>query len=91
MSDTEDRRNPRKELRLKLLKGTHAGLKIQACKLQLSMQAILEELTVLVVQEDPYLTKKLQELYRRKQDRTVRALSKTDAESLLDHIEEMKG
>ena len=80
----------RKTIHTKLLTDTHAGLKIQAARLKLSMQAILEELAIHVVQEDPYFIDILKELRRRKIAREVEALTATDADSLLNHLEELK-
>jgi adenylate kinase len=78
----------RKEIHVKLLVDTHAALKVQSCMLKLSMQAIIDELATMVVEEDPYVIRRLKELARRKREREAAALSKTDADTLLDLIEE---
>ena len=80
----------RKTLHIKLLTDTHAGLKIQAIRHKLSMQAVLEELAIRVVQEDPYFIDVLKELARSKREKEVKSLASTDADSLLDHLEELQ-
>ena len=78
----------RKSIHIKLLSDTHAGLKIQSCRLKLSMQAIMDELAALVVDGDLYIMRKLEDAARRKRDKETKALYDTDAESLLDIIED---
>lgn len=80
----------RKGIHVKLLSETHTGLKLQACRLKLSMQAILDEMASLVAMGDPYVIGVLEDLARRKRDRQARELSVADAESLLDHLEDMR-
>ena len=80
----------RKTLHLKLLTDTHAGLKIQSIRYKLSMQAVLEELAIRVVQEDPYIIGILKELVRSKRAKEVKALASTDADSILDHLEDLQ-
>lgn len=80
----------RKCIHVSLMTNTHAGLKIQAAKLKLSMQAILDELANMVASEDPYVMKHLHELKRMKRRREASILSSTDADTLLDHIEQLE-
>lgn len=77
----------KKSIHIKLLSGTHAGLKAQAGRLGLTMQAIIDELAALVAQGDPYIIKHLEEMARMRKEREARALASTDADSLLDHLE----
>ncbi len=79
----------RKKFHIKLLSETHVAFKIQAFRLKLSMSTIMQELIDLVVNEDPYIMKILHDLKKRRISREVRQLSNTDADSILNYIEEM--
>lgn len=85
-----DELDKRKDLHLKLLAETHAALKIQACHLKMSMQLIMNELAILVTEDDKYIMQKLREIAKRRKNREAAALASTDADSLLNHIEEMR-
>lgn len=78
----------KKTLHIKLLTDTHAGLKVQSAKLKLSMQSILEELSIKVVEGDPYINNILKEASRRKREKQVQQLADSDADSLLNYIED---
>lgn len=78
---------PRKSVHISLLANTHAELKVRAFKLKLTMQDVLSVATHLIVQEDPYITRKLLEYARQKRDKQARALEITDADTMLDEIE----
>ena len=79
----------RRGLHIKLLLETHVGLKLQSCKLKLSMQSIMDELASMVVEEDPHIMRRLKDLSLRRREREVRALNASDTDSLLDHIENL--
>ena len=76
----------KKGVHVALLSDTHAGLRIVLFKKKLSMQAALEECSQRIALEDPYMMRMLDELADRKKQKLVKALSSTDAETLLDAI-----
>ena len=78
----------RKTIHIKLLTDTHAGLKVQSALMKLSMQAILEELALKVVECDPYFMDILKEASRRKRTKQVQELASTDADTLLNYLED---
>lgn len=80
----------RRNLTIKVLDGTHAGLKVQAAQLGLPMQTILEELICMVAQGDPYIIEHMSDLARQRKMRKMAALSSTDADTLLQHIEDVR-
>jgi len=79
----------RKKFHIKLLSETHVAFKIQAFRLKLSMSAIMQELIELVVNEDPYIMNLLRDLKKRRISRQIKHMSNTDADSILNYIEEM--
>jgi histidyl-tRNA synthetase len=77
----------RKSVHVKLLTDTHANFRIASFKLKLSMQEMFEEFAQRVIIEDPKVMKILDELSKRKKEKTVKKLSRSDASTLLDIID----
>ncbi len=77
----------RKSVHVKLLSDTHANFRIASFKLKLSMQEMFEEFAQRVIAEDPKVMKILDELSKRKKEKLVKKLSKSDASTLLDIID----
>ena len=77
----------RKSVHIKLLTDTHAEFRIASFKLKLSMQEMFEEFAQRVIVEDPRVMKILDELAQRKKEKTVKKLSRSDADALLDIID----
>lgn len=77
----------RKSVHVKLLTDTHANFRIMSFKLKLSMQEMFEEFAQRVIIEDPKVMKILDELSKRKKEKTVKKLSRSDASTLLDIID----
>jgi t-SNARE complex subunit (syntaxin) len=78
----------RKGVHISLLKETHAAFRIKAFQYSLSMTEMFEEFARLVIEEEPAVKKILDQLIERKRNKEVKKLSKTDAESLLNLIDE---
>jgi len=76
----------RKSVHINLTKDTHAALRIKLFENHLSMQEVFENLAVQIVEEDPYMTKLLEEIAVRKRERSTSKFNKTDAESIYDAI-----
>jgi len=78
----------RKCIHIKLMTETHAGLRVELLQRKLSMQEVFEEVAQRIVAGDPTLAKILDQTYEKKKTRAIRQLSKTDADTLLDLIED---
>ena len=78
----------KKSLHINLTRETHAALKICSFKHRLSMQEIFEELAVRITVDDPYMISLLNELTKRKKDKTIKKISDMDAESIFKAIED---
>jgi hypothetical protein len=83
----DPRPNIRKGIHIALMEDTHAGLRIKLFEKKLSMQETFEELAQLIAAGDPRLMRIIDGIVDRKKNRTVRSLSNTDAQTLLDVID----
>ena len=78
----------KKSLHVNLTKETHAALRITSFQYHLSMQEIFEELACQIVEDQPYMVGVLQDMSRRKKKRESKKMSRTDAESIFQAIED---
>jgi len=81
-----DHLEPRKDIHIKLMRETHSAFRIASFNHKLSMQEMIEEFAALVVEEDPRAMKIIKDLKRKKRDRAISRITKTDSETLYDII-----
>lgn len=72
-----------------LLTDTHSYLRIELFKRKLSLQEAFEEFAQLVASQDARVIRVLDDLQQKKRDKLIYKLSRTDAESLYEVINEM--
>ena len=80
----------RKSLHINLTRETHASLRMICFKHKLSMQEVIEELAIQVIEEQPYMLDMLHGLSNKKRTNAINSakLAKTDAESIFKVIED---
>ena len=79
----------RKSIHINLTKDTHAALRINLFKRGLSMQEVIEALSISIVDGDSYLNNLLDKIeYNKKNRVTVKKINTTDAESIFEAIED---
>tara|TARA_Y100000593_G_scaffold85050_1_gene161487 strand:- start:267 stop:554 length:288 start_codon:yes stop_codon:yes gene_type:complete len=78
----------KKTIHFKITRESHSKLRIACFKKRLSMQEIFEEISQRIASESPDMIKLLDDLSQRKRDKVIKKLSKSDAESLFNLIEE---
>ena len=78
----------RKSLHINLTRETHASLRMICFKNKLSMQEVIEELAIQVIEEEPYMLNMLHDLSTKKRKRAVNKIAKSDAESIFKVIED---
>ena len=78
----------RKSVHINLTKETHSALRMRLFQLRLSMQEVLEECAIKIVEDNPDFVQLLQALQHRKKERKIQKLTQTDAESIFQAIEE---
>ena len=79
----------KKSIHINLTKNTHAELRILLFKKSLSMQEVIEQLAVKIVEGDEYLNNIIEEIeYNKKMRKPIKKVSQTDAESIFEAIEE---
>ena len=83
----EDVITNRKCIHVKLLQDTHSNLRIELFKRKLSIQEVFEELAQRLTTGDPVIIDILDELIENKKNKKIKQLSKADANSIFDAIE----
>lgn len=78
----------RKSLHINLTRETHASLRMICFRHRLSMQEVIEELAIQIIEEQPYMLDTLIELSEKKRKKAVSRIAKSDAESIFKVIEE---
>lgn len=78
----------RKSLHINLTRETHAALRITCFQNKLSMQEVIEELAIRVIEEDPYMLDMLHSLANKKRKNAISKIAKSDAESIFKVIED---
>lgn len=78
----------RKSLHINLTRETHAALRMVCFQNKLSMQEVIEELAIRVIEEEPYMLNLLHELANKKRKKAISKIAKSDAESIFKVIED---
>jgi len=78
----------RKSLHINLTRETHASLRIICFQHRLSMQEVIEEAAIQMIEETPYMVKMLLDLAEKKRKKAVKRIAKSDAESIFKVIED---
>ncbi len=78
----------RKSLHINLTRETHAALRMICFRNRLSMQEVIEELAIQVIEEQPYMLDMLVDLSEKKRKKAVSRIAKSDAESIFKVIED---
>jgi len=78
----------RKSLHINLTRETHAALRMACFQNKLSMQEVIEELAIRVIEEEPYMLNLLHELANKKRKKAISKIAKSDAESIFKVIED---
>jgi hypothetical protein len=77
----------KKSVHINLTRGTHTELRTELFQRHLSMQEVFENLAVLIIEKDPYISNILNMIQESKRDNTVKKLRQTDADSIFQAIE----
>ena len=88
MSKTYKDFETKKTIHFTITRESHSKLRIACFNKRLSMQEIFEEIAQRIASDSPDMTKLLDDLSKNKRDKVIKKLSKTDAESLFNLIEE---
>ena len=78
----------RKSLHINLTRETHATLRMICFQHRLSMQEVIEETAIQIIEEQPYMLDMLIELSEKKKRKAVGRIAKSDAESIFKVIED---
>jgi hypothetical protein len=78
----------RKSLHINLTRETHASLRMICFRHRLSMQEVIEEAAIQMIEESPYMVKMLLDLSEKKRKKAVKRIAKSDAESIFKVIED---
>ena len=78
----------RKSLHINLTRETHAALRMTCFQNKLSMQEVIEELAIRVIEEEPYMLNVLHSLANKKRKDAISKMAKSDAESIFKAIED---
>lgn len=78
--------DPRKCVHIKLPSELHSKMRIFGFNKKLSLQEMLVEFCQLIVDGDPSLHRKMDDLVKRKKEKRIKKLTNQDAESIYDYI-----
>jgi Tfp pilus assembly ATPase PilU len=78
----------KKTIHFTITRESHSKLRIACFNKRLSMQEIFEEIAQRIASDSPDMIRLLDDLSKNKRDKVIKKLSKTDAESLFNLIEE---
>lgn len=78
--------DPRKCVHIKLPSELHAELRVFAFKKKLSLQEMFSEFCQLIVDGDPSIHKRMDDLVKRKKESRIKKLTQQDAEDIYDYI-----
>jgi hypothetical protein len=78
----------RKSLHINLTRETHAALRMTCFQAKLSMQEVIEELAIRMIEEEPYMLNLLHDLANKKRKKAISKIAKSDAESIFKVIED---
>ena len=77
----------KKSVHINIPRETHALVRTQCFKYNLTMQDIFEELAQMIAAEDPDAIEMMSNLSMKKRDASIKRLSASDAESIFNIIE----
>lgn len=77
----------KKSVHINIPRATHALVKTQCFKYNLTMQDVFEELAQMIAAEDPDALEMMSSLAMKKRDAAIKRLSVSDAESIFNIIE----
>jgi len=83
--------DPRKCVHIKLPSELHAELRVFGFKKKLSLQEMLVEFCQLLVDGDPIIHKRMDDLEKRKKEKRIKKLTNQDAEDIYDFIARQDG
>lgn len=83
--------DPRKCVHIKLPSELHAELRVFGFKKKLSLQEMLVEFCQLLVDGDPIIHKRMDDLVKRKKEKRIKKLTNQDAEDIYDFIARQDG
>lgn len=78
--------DPRKCVHIKLPSELHAEMRVFAFKKKLSLQEMFSEFCQLIVDGDPSIHKRMDDLVKRKKENRIKKLTQRDAEDIYDYI-----
>jgi hypothetical protein len=78
--------DPRKCVHIKLPSELHAELRVFSFKKKLSLQEMFSEFCQLIVDGDPSIHKRMDDLVKRKKESRIKKLTQQDAEDIYDYI-----
>ena len=78
----------RKSVHINLMESVHSELRIIAFKNNLSMQEIISNLVVKLVDKDEYMIEMLQKIKEEKKNKQIRKLTNVESGDIFDHINE---
>ena len=77
----------KKSVHINLTRGPHTELRTELFQRHLSMQEVFENLAILIVEKDPYISNILNLIQENKRDKKIKSLRKSDADSIFQAIE----
>lgn len=83
--------DPRKCVHIKLPSELHAELRVFGFKKKLSLQEMISEFCQLLVDGDPIIHKRMDDLAKRKKEKRIKKLTNQDAEDIYDFIAQQNG
>lgn len=78
--------DPRKCVHIKLPSELHAEMRVFAFKKKLSLQEMFSEFCQLVVDGDPSIHKRMDDLVKRKKENRVKKLTQQDSDDIYEYI-----
>jgi hypothetical protein len=77
----------KKSVHINLTRGTHTELRTELFQRHLSMQEVFENLAILIIEKDPYISNVLDVIQENKREDKVKRLRQSDADSIFQAIE----
>ena len=74
-------------LHIRIMKDTHAALRILCLQRKVSVQEVIDEMCNLLITGDPFIEQMFDGITQRKKARIYRQLTMTDTESIFDAID----
>ena len=77
----------KKSVHINLTKSTHGELRVILLRMGLSMQEVFDTIASMICEKDPYLMKTLSMIEKKKREKQIKKVSKSDAASIFDIIQ----